>query len=94
MVFNYDKSQGSFVAEAASLCSHLKVRVLVSPCNFKRMEQLYGELPGAKENLVVEKFHLLSKHLNTERVMRLMAVGQQGDTMPLYMQVGTSLTSK
>jgi hypothetical protein len=90
MVFNYDKSQGNSVAEAASLCSHLKVRVLVSPSNFKRMEELYGDLSGAKENLVVQRFYLLSRHLNTERMMKLMAVGQQGENMPLYMQVSTA----
>jgi len=91
LVFNYDKSRGSSVAEAATLCSHLKVRVLVSPCNFRGMKTLYEALPHAEGNLVVEKFHLLPKHLNTERMMRLMAVGQQGDQMPLYMQVSYPL---
>jgi hypothetical protein len=87
LVFHYDKIQGDTVAEASYLSSHIKTRVLVSPSNYLKMQELYESRFEENDNLKVEAFYLLSKHLNTERILRLMAVGQRGDQMPLYMQV-------
>jgi hypothetical protein len=96
VVFNYD-SQAGDVCEAAYLCSAgIKVTVLCSPSNQQRMEELYNRLPGARKNLKVEPLYLKPKHLNTERMKRLMAFGDNEANPPLYMQVSfpISLTER
>jgi hypothetical protein len=87
VVFNYD-SQAGDVCEAAYLCSAgIKVTVLVSPSNQEKMEKLYMRLPQAEKYLKVEPLYLKPKHLNTERMKRLMAFGNNESNPPLYMQV-------
>jgi hypothetical protein len=87
IVFNYD-SQAGDVCEAAYLCSAgIKVTVLVSPSNQEKMEKLYMRLPQAKKNLKVEPLYLKPEHLNTERMKRLMAFGDNESNPPLYLQV-------
>lgn len=83
LVFHYDRMLGESIAQPAYLSSHIPTRVLVSPSNFGRMRRAYATLNrGAM--LTVEPLYLLPRHLNTERIKRLMAVGN-GKEMPLYM---------
>jgi hypothetical protein len=85
IVFNYD-SQAEEVCEAAYLCSAgVKVTVLVSPSNLGRMEELYGKIPGASHYLEVKPLFLKPEYLNTERMKRLMVVGNNDNSPPLYM---------
>ncbi|EGP85157.1 unnamed protein product [Zymoseptoria tritici ST99CH_1A5] len=89
VVFHYDTdSTMSSVAEAASLCSRgIKVRVLVSPSNKRKLQNAYSKLPGAAENLEVVSLMLSDKHLSVERMLRLMAFSESEGTVPLYMVV-------
>jgi hypothetical protein len=90
LVFHYDSSQSSGVCEAASLCSDISTTVLVPPSNYENMKKMYMELPSAKDDKIkVKQLHLLPKHLNTDRLKTLMAVGKEGE-MPLYMHVSQS----
>jgi hypothetical protein len=83
LVFHYDRTVGESIAQPAFLSSHIRTRVLVSPSNLGRMRKAYAKLNrGAM--LTVEPLYLLPRHLNTERIKRLMAVGN-GKEMPLYM---------
>jgi len=83
LVFHYDRMLGESIAQPAYLSSHIPTRVLVSPSNLGRMRKAYAKLNrGAM--LTVEPLYLLPRHLNTERIKRLMAVGN-GKEMPLYM---------
>ena len=94
MIFHYDRYSSytsSQVCEAAYLCSAgVPVRVLVSPTNFKTMQQTYSNLPGLGPDVVkpeVTPLRLQGSHLNVERIMSLMSVsGKEGPT-PLYIEV-------
>lgn len=89
LVVHYDSMDSSH-CEAAHLCSRgIPVRVLVSPSNFKTLEAKYQRIPGAKGNITVEPLYLRESHLNTERIKRLMAFGDDNDQSPLYLQVST-----
>jgi hypothetical protein len=89
VVFHYDSYSGSGVCEAAYLCSSVKTTVLVSESNFERLKLEYQEMATRHGGTIkVEKLKLLPRHLDTERVKRLMAVGKDGD-LPLYMHVST-----
>ena len=93
MVFHYDKFTGfasSQICEAAYLASSgIPVRVLVSPSNLYRMTRAYENLPGFPPNAkkpVVAPLLLQEKHLNVERMMRLMAVNETDGKISLYME--------
>ena len=92
MVFHYDKFTGfrsSQICEAAYLCSTgIPVKVLVSPSNFHRMKQVYGNLPGLPKGVkpVVVPLFLQESQLNVERMMKLMAIEDDGRAT-LYMEV-------
>lgn len=89
LVVHYDSMDSSY-SEAAHLCSRgIPVRVLVSPSNFKTLKKKYQCIPGAKGNITVEPLYLKGSHLNTERIKRLMAFGDDNDQPPLYLQVST-----
>ena len=92
MVFHYDKFTGfstSQICEAAYLCSTgIPVKVLVSPSSFHRMKNVYENLPGVpteKRPMVMPLF-LKEAQLNVERMMKLMAIEDEGRTA-LYMEV-------
>ena len=94
MVFHYDKFTGfssSQICEAAYLASSgIPVRVLVSPSNLYRMTKAYQNLPGFPQNAkrpVVAPLLLQEKHLNVERMMKLMAVDERDGKVALYMEV-------
>ena len=92
MVFHYDKFTGfssSQICEAAFLCSTgIPVKVLVSPSSFHRMRRVYENLPGVpkEKRPVVMPLFLQEGQLNVERMMKLMAIEDEGRTA-LYMEV-------
>jgi len=92
LVFHYDSfssTMGGQVCEAAHLCSAgIEVTVLVSPSNYSRMKELYGNLPGLSKGAPrprVEPLRIDQQYLNAERLMTLMAA-ESGGNSPLYMQ--------
>ncbi|KAI7161720.1 hypothetical protein KC343_g18844, partial [Hortaea werneckii] len=88
VVFNYDADLSNVTAEAASLCSRgMKVRVLISPSNYAALEKAYSDLEGASDNLVVQPLLLGNADLNVSRMKRLMALSDEGQNIPLYMEV-------
>lgn len=97
MIFHYDKFTGfssSQICEAAYLSSTgIPVRVLVSPSNMSRMRKAYENLPGIPSNAkkpVVAPLLLQEKHLNVDRMMKLMAIDGTDGKTPLYMEVRIS----
>ncbi|EEP79562.1 conserved hypothetical protein [Uncinocarpus reesii 1704] len=84
LVFHYDTfisdTSGS-PCEAAFLSSHpgVKVKVLCSPTNVHTIRGTYSRF-----NVQVEALQIDQKDLNTKRMMDLMAVGQEGGRVPLY----------
>jgi len=93
MVFHYDKFTGfssTQICEAAYLASAgIPVKVLVSSSNLWRMKRAYQNLPGFPNvaKPVVVPLLLHEKHLNVERMMKLMAVDEKDGKMALYMEV-------
>ena len=94
MIFHYDKFTGfssTQICEAAYLCSiGIPVTVLVSPSNFHRMERAYRNIQGIPSNApkpVVAPLLLEERHLNVERMMKLMAVDEKEGKISLYMEV-------
>ena len=94
MIFHYDKFTGfsaSQICEAAYLCSTgIPVTVLVSPSNFHRMERAYRNIRGLPSNApkpVVAPLLLEERHLNVERMMKLMAIDEKEGKVSLYMEV-------
>ncbi|KAL2861014.1 uncharacterized protein BJX67DRAFT_375647 [Aspergillus lucknowensis] len=85
LVFHYDTfisdNMGS-PCEAAFLATHsqLDVRVLCSPTNLRTIKGTYSRF-----NITVAPLELDQEHLNTQRMLDLMAVGQDESPMPLYM---------
>ncbi|KAF3480012.1 uncharacterized protein GIQ15_06988 [Arthroderma uncinatum] len=97
LVFHYDKFTGvetGQLCEAAYLCSvGIPVRVLVSPSNYRRMSQLYSNLPGLPEDCPKPKVvPMLFKetHLSIGMMKSLMAIGD-GEGTPLYMEMVTKV---
>ncbi|KAM0803392.1 hypothetical protein BDR22DRAFT_801862 [Usnea florida] len=93
MIFHYDKFTGfssTQVCEAAYLCSTgIPVTVLVSPSNFHRMKGAYRNIRGMPSNApkpVVAPLLLEERHLNVERMMKLMAVDEKEGKISLYME--------
>ncbi|KAF2162277.1 hypothetical protein M409DRAFT_27280 [Zasmidium cellare ATCC 36951] len=88
VVFHYDNDSHT-VAEAAHLCSlGIKVRVLVSKSSAAtNLKQRYLTVSGAAKNLTVEDFVLQDRHLNVERMLKMMAFDESEGTVPLYMEV-------
>lgn len=85
IVFYWDKT-GNQPCEAAYLCSSgIPVTVLASPSNVHDMKEAYGKLPGAAKP-VVRPLLFSQKHLNKQRMMKLMAA-DSGSTQALYMAV-------
>ena len=93
MVFHYDKFTGlssSQICEAAYLCSMgIPVNVLVSPPSYLKMRELYKKLDGLPAGVKpnVAPLFLEPKHLNVERMMKLMAMDNKEGGIPLYMEV-------
>lgn len=87
IVFHYDATSSGTVCEAAHLSSEIPVTVLVSPSNIWRMKELYSKLPNATKNVTVQALYLEDKHLNTSRMLRLMAFSDKDTAVPLYMEV-------
>lgn len=89
LVVHYDSMDSSHCDTAHSCSREIPVRVLVSSSNFRTLEAKYQRIPGAKDNITVEPLYLRESHLNTERIKRLMAFGDENDQPPLYLQVST-----
>lgn len=87
IVFAYDAHSADFACEAAHMATEIPVRVLVSPSNFRRMKTLYEKLPG---DVQVYPLLLKGQHLNTERMMKMMAFSTAEGAVPLYMEVSMS----
>ena len=94
IVFHYDKFTGfakSQICEAALLCSAgIPVTVLVSPSNLYRMRDAYENIPELPSNAfkpVVAPLLLEERHLNVERMMKLMAIDEKEGKISLYMEV-------
>ncbi|KAE8143451.1 hypothetical protein BDV38DRAFT_267355 [Aspergillus pseudotamarii] len=84
LVFHYDTFISDTVGspcEAAFLSSHsdVQVRVLCSPTNLQTMRGYYSRF-----NIPVDPLQLDQSHLNTKRMMDLMAVAQNEGQIPLY----------
>ena len=99
MVFHYDKFtslNAGQICEAAYLSSKdIPVTVLVSPTNFKAMNEAYSKLPNISANVNIPRvisFQLEEKHLNIERMMNLMAVREKDGPAPLYIEVLTFMS--
>ena len=98
MVFHYDKFTGlgaSQICEAVYLTSaDIPVTVLVSPSNFYAMERVYMDLPKLSSKAprpLVAPLLLEEKHLNIERMMKLMAVDEKDGKISLYMEVSDQI---
>ncbi|KAF6236956.1 hypothetical protein HO173_004835 [Letharia columbiana] len=98
MVFHYDKFTGfsaSQICEAAYLGSTgIPVTVLVSPSNLHRMRRAYENMPRLPSNApkpVVAPLLLEEKHLNVERMMKLMAIDEKEGKVALYMEVSDGI---
>jgi len=94
LVFHYDaftSYASNQVCEAAYLCSSgVPVRVLVAPTNYWRMKDAYENLPnlpvGSPRPKVIEmKFE--EGHLDSAKMMNMMAVHEKEGHVPLYMEV-------
>ncbi|OGM44506.1 hypothetical protein ABOM_006771 [Aspergillus bombycis] len=84
LVFHYDTFISDTVGspcEAAFLSSHpdVQVRVLCSPTNIHSIRDYYSRF-----NIPVDPLQLDQNHLNTKRMMDLMAIGQKDGQIPLY----------
>ncbi|KNG91128.1 hypothetical protein ANOM_000524 [Aspergillus nomiae NRRL 13137] len=84
LVFHYDTFISDTVGspcEAAFLSSHpdVQVRVLCSPTNIHSIRDYYSRF-----NIPVNPLQLDQSHLNTKRMMDLMAIGQKDGQIPLY----------
>lgn len=98
IVFHYDKFTGfskSQICEAAYLCSAgIPVTVLVSPSNLYRMRNAYENNPDLPPNApkpVVAPLLLEERHLNVERMMKLMAIDEKEGKVSLYMEVSDGI---
>ena len=99
MVFYYDKFTGFAPdqrCEAVCLKSiGIPVTVLVSASNFYRMKTIYEDVqdlpPDAPKPVVVAPLLLKEKHLNIERMMKLMAVDEKEGKTSLYMEVSDGI---
>ena len=98
MVFHYDKFTGfakNQHCEAVCLNStSIRVTVLVSASSFYRMREVYENvrnLPSNAHKPVVAPLLLKEKHLNIERMMKLMAVDEKEGKTSLYMEVSDGL---
>lgn len=80
------------VCEAAYLASlkGVKVNVLVSRSSQRALSKIYKGLAGDGE-LNVQPLVFQSRHLNTERMQRLMAFSEQEGTVTLHMEVSVVL---
>ena len=89
IVFHYDRNGTGAVAEAASLCSMgVKVRVLVSRSSWHTLAPAYRGVAGATaQNMEVLPLLLQDKHLEADRILKLMAFSDSETGMPLYMNV-------
>ena len=86
LVFHYDtltSDLGGQPCEAAFISSNpaVKVRVLCAPTSFSSVTRIYSDLP----NVTVQRLRLSESHLNTNRMMDLMAVASGNP--PLYIYV-------
>jgi hypothetical protein len=92
MVFHYDTHSFGSVCEAAYIAStKIPVRVLVSPSNQRAMKEAYRKILNGNHSIQVMPLKLQPKHINTERMMKLMAVTDSSSGIPLYMEVGYPL---
>ena len=98
MIFHYDKFTGFAPdqhCEAMSLNStSIRVTVLVSASSFYRLKKVYEDvrnLPLNAPKPVVAPLLLKEKHLNIERMMKLMAVDEKEGKTSLYMEVSDGI---
>ncbi|KAK5724421.1 hypothetical protein LTR15_004466 [Elasticomyces elasticus] len=89
IVFHYDRNGAGAVAEAASLCSMgVKVRVLVSRSDYHKLAPVYRAVPGSTpHNMEIMPLLFQDHHLEADRILKLMALSNSDNAMPLYMDV-------
>ncbi|KAB8339324.1 hypothetical protein FH972_022257 [Carpinus fangiana] len=85
ILFHYDPHNSNHPCEAAYLSSHIPVTVLVSPSNYWERLHVYKQVPGG--GIKVRPMMLQDKHLNVQRMRRLMAFRESDGSVPLYMEV-------
>ncbi|KAL8787939.1 MAG: hypothetical protein Q9213_001966 [Squamulea squamosa] len=88
LLFHWDRH--TTPCEAAYLCSSIQVNVLVSPFYFEEMKEKYKTLPllgPDSPKPVVRPLLLRQRHLNVERMMKLMAVDTKSERPPLYIEL-------
>ena len=97
IVFHYDKFsdvESHQWCEAAALCSSgIPVRVLVSPSNLAKMQEVYGDRLSKTLQLTdtslrpkVMPLRLGEKYLNISNMMNLMGIDQDSAHQPLYVE--------
>lgn len=90
IVFNQNRHFGP-ICKAAYLCTAgVKVKVLVSPSSEKRLRTVYTNALGSNGNLEVAPLRLRDSHITADRMMMLMAFGDNPENPPLYAQVRLS----
>lgn len=88
LIFHYDTHSMGSPCEAAYLCSAgVPVRVFVSPSNYLSMQKAYSKFGSAKGSVSVVPLVFQDRHLNIERMLKLMAFSDKEDGVPLYMEV-------
>lgn len=88
LVFHYDTHSMGSPCEAAYLCSAgVPVRVFVSPSNYLSIKRAYSKFESAKGSVSVVPLVFQDRHLNIERMQKLMAFSDKEDGVPLYMEV-------
>ena len=73
---------------------NIPVRVLVSPSNVHRMRRAYENMPNLPSGAAkptVAPLLLEERHLNVERMMKLMAVDEKEGRISLYMEVSDEI---
>lgn len=85
MIFAYDQHSRA-ACEAAYLASEVPVDVLVPPSSYHKLKLVYEGLHGSEDRIKVHPLFLKQQHMNTERLMRLMAFDMSEGSVPLYIE--------
>lgn len=85
IIFAYDQHSKA-TCEAAYLASEIPVDVLVPPSNYHELKKIYDRLPDSENRVNVHPLFLKQQHMNTERLMRMMAFDMSEGSTPLYLE--------
>ncbi|KAK3717395.1 hypothetical protein LTR37_005784 [Vermiconidia calcicola] len=89
VAFHYNVDDMLNTAEVASLCKRgIKVTVLVSHSNYRRLKEAYLKVKGPDDHLNVYPLLFKDEHLSIERMHKLMAFAENSENgVPLYVEV-------